>query len=99
MSNLFRNKAVGDQVRAIQVREWARVLLGLGESVPMLVTELRRAGDDCPDAETVIAVLGGPGGKRTSKVQKPLALVTRDDLRAALSVSILVVLELALRRP
>jgi hypothetical protein len=46
----------------------------------VMVSELRCAEDDCPDVETVIAVLGEPGKARKHKLLKSMSEVTRDDV-------------------
>jgi hypothetical protein len=81
--NLFGQKPSHDPAVALRVKGWAREMLGLGDDVAVTVMQLNCAEDDCPDVETVVAVLE-PGSQRKFKVLKPLAEVTRDDLAAAL---------------
>lgn len=47
----------------------------------MTVAELRCAEPGCPPVETVVAVLGAPGGSpRQWKIHKPMSEVTRGDV-------------------
>jgi hypothetical protein len=56
--------------------------MGLSDEVPVMVTELRCAEENCPDVVTVIAVLGEPGTamNRNHKLLKPMSEVTREDV-------------------
>ncbi len=65
-----------------RVKAWAADLFGLPDTATLIVTELRCAEAGCPDVETVIAVLGEPGRARRHKLLKPVAEVTRDDVRS-----------------
>ena len=53
---------------------------GLPDDMVVMVTELRCAEDDCPDVETVIAVLGEPGQSRKHKLLMPMIEVTKMDV-------------------
>ena len=83
--DLFGSRPRHDPAVVERLRQWTAEALGLPDGVSVLVTELRCAEEDCPDVETVVAVLDTPGQPRTFKVLKPLGEVTRDDLRAALT--------------
>jgi len=78
--NLFGQKPPHDPAATARVKGWVRELMGLADDVVVMVTELRCAEDDCPDVETVIAVLGEPGKARKHKLLKPIAEVTRYDV-------------------
>jgi hypothetical protein len=82
VTDLFAPAGRPDPAAAARVRGWAAELFGLGPDAAVLVTELRCGEDDCPDVETVIAVLGEPGKARTHKLPKPVAEVTRDEVAA-----------------
>jgi len=79
MIDLFGQKKANVEAIA-RVKEWVREVMGLPEDVVVMVTELHCAEDDCPDVESVIAVLGEPGKARKHKLLKPLADVTREDV-------------------
>ena len=78
--NLFGQKPTHDPAVTVRVKEWVREVMGLPDDVTVMVTELRCAEADCPDVETVIAVLGEPGVARKHKLLKPMAEVTRHDV-------------------
>jgi hypothetical protein len=80
--NLFGSHPRSDPGVIENLKRWTAEALRLSEETPVMVTELRCAEEDCPDVETVIAVLT-PGRPRKFKVFKPLNEVTRDDLVAA----------------
>lgn len=63
-----------------RIKGWTRELLGLENSVPLIVRELRCPEPDCLDVETVIGITTAPGHWRRLKVAKPAAAVTREDL-------------------
>jgi hypothetical protein len=68
--------------RTAEIKAWAAESLGLGDDVAVMVTELRCTEPGCPPLETVVAVLGASGPARQYKIHKPLADVTREDVRA-----------------
>jgi hypothetical protein len=82
--NLFGKKAGHDPLVVQQLSDWTRESLNLTDEATIRVMELRCAEDDCPEVETVIAILE-PGRQRKFKVLKPLAEVRREDLTQALS--------------
>ncbi|VTS05549.1 hypothetical protein [Tuwongella immobilis] len=83
--NLFsQNRSRKDPERVLQIKEWTRELLGLEESTVILVSELRCQEDDCPDVETVIAVMLAAGNQRVIKVFQPMDEVTREQIAARL---------------
>lgn len=47
-----------------------------------MVTELRCAEPGCPPIETVIAILGAPGGRRQFRIHQEVADVTLEDIAA-----------------
>lgn len=79
---LFGDKPRTDPAAVARVKGWAAELFGLAPDAAVMVTELRCAEDDCPDVETVIAVLGEPGRARSHKLLKPVAEVTRAEVAA-----------------
>ena len=68
--------------RTTEIKAWATETLGLADDVAVMVTELRCTEPGCPPLETVVAILGESGPTRQYKIHKPLADVTREDLRA-----------------
>lgn len=80
MINLFDPGPKSDPAVLARVKAWAREAFGLDDEATLLVTELRCAEDDCPDVETVIAVLGEPGKARRHKLLKPAAEVRREEV-------------------
>jgi hypothetical protein len=80
MINLFGQAPKPDIEVVRRVKGWAQEAFGLPDDAAVMVTELRCAEDDCPDVETVVAVLGEPGKARRHKLLKPVAEVTRDEV-------------------
>jgi len=80
MINLFSHGPKSDPEVTSRIKKWVREVMGLPEDVVVMVSELRCAEDDCPDVETVIAVMGEPGQARKHKLLKPASEVTRDDV-------------------
>jgi hypothetical protein len=80
MIDRFGKQPNADPDAVARIKGWVREVMGFTDDVVVVVTELRCAGDDCPDVETVIAVLGEPGKARKHKLPKPLAGVTREDV-------------------
>jgi hypothetical protein len=80
--NLFDSAPRPDLSATRRVKEWTRELLTLGDDVTITVNEVRCADEDCPDVETIIGALFGPGRQRRWKVMAPVAAVTREQLAA-----------------
>jgi len=78
--NLFGQNPTRDPAVTTRVKDWVREVMSLPDDVTVMVTELRCAEADCPDVETVIAVLGEPGMARKHKLLKPIAEVTFYDV-------------------
>jgi hypothetical protein len=78
--NLFDQRPPAAAEAAARVKGWVREVMGLPDDIVVSVMELRCQEDDCPDVETVVAVLGEPGKARKHKLLKPLADVTREDV-------------------
>jgi hypothetical protein len=68
--------------RTTEIKARAAEALGLTDDVAVMVTELRCTEPGCPPLETVVAVLSGTLPTRQYKIHKPLADVTREDVRA-----------------
>ena len=85
MIDLFAPKSATNAEAEARVKGWVRDVMGFPEDTTITVIELRCREDDCPDVETVIAILDKPGNPRTIKVFKSLAEVTRENILAALN--------------
>jgi hypothetical protein len=83
--NLFGPRPHQDVGAIERVKRWTVEGFGLAEGTTVMVTELRCTEEGCPDVETVIAVLDGPGKTRQFKVFKPLGEATRADVMALAS--------------
>ena len=70
----------GSKNRAGELRQWVRDAHGIGAGVTVMVTELRCHEVGCPEIETVIAVLYGPGDTRQARIPKGIAEVTLADI-------------------
>jgi len=79
--DMFGVRPRPDPGAAERVREWVREVLGLSPDTQVMVTELHCTEPDCPDVETVVAVLA-PGDARKLKLLKPIGEVTREDVLA-----------------
>jgi len=69
---------------ARRVRAWVALHAGAGEDDAVMVTELQCTEEGCPPVETVLALLRPREQPRKWKVHKPTALVTEEDVRAAI---------------
>lgn len=68
-----------------RVRAWCREALELPPEVTVLVTELACDDPDCPDVETVIALLEDGREPRTARIFLPAADVTEAHVYTALA--------------
>ena len=60
-----------------RVKAWAEAALALPEGQSVFVTELRCSEEGCPPIETIIAIVGGAGGKRQGKIGCPAGEVNQ----------------------
>jgi len=72
--NLLLNSSKPDPNVIARIKDWAREVFRLPDDF-IMVTELRRKEDSCPEVETVIDVLGEPGKARHHKLPKSAAEV------------------------
>lgn len=77
-----RKSKVGYPEAVKRLKDQVRSLLKLADDVSISVTELNCSDPDCPDIETVIAVLGD-GRPRLARIHKPLPEVALEDLAEA----------------
>lgn len=77
---IFGSRGSGGVGRSAEIKAWVRRAFGLGEEVTITVAELRCTEPGCPPVETVVGILGGPGGARRIKVHKPAAEVAYEDV-------------------
>ena len=71
-------------VTSRQVKDWFRELLALDDSATITVSELRCAEENCPDVETVVGVLLGPGRQRKCRFPWSVAGIPRERVSAKL---------------
>jgi hypothetical protein len=83
--DLFSQAAKPDPDAIRRIKQWTRELLLLDEEAAVTVSELRCADEDCPDLETVIGVLFGPGRQERWKLMAPAAAIGREHLAAVFS--------------
>ena len=65
------------------LKRWTHELLRLDDDAPLTINEVRCPEPGCPDLETVIGISCAPGRWRRLRVPRPVADVTREDLRIA----------------
>jgi hypothetical protein len=82
MLNLLGGGTKPDPVALARIKDWTREAFALPDDAVVMVTELRCAEDDCPDVETVVGVMTGPGQTRRFKLMKAATDVTRDEVFA-----------------
>jgi len=68
-----------------QIKRWFREQLSLQEDATITVSELRCGDENCPDVETVVGVLLGPGCQRKWRILAPVASVTSEEIAAKLA--------------
>lgn len=70
-----------DHLTAIErVGGWVRARFGLGEEAVVMVSEVSCQLPGCPPVETVVAFWTDEETRYRTKIFKPVALVTEDDL-------------------
>jgi hypothetical protein len=84
MLDLLRGRGP-DREHTARIRAAARRALGLDDAAHVMVSELRCSEPDCPDVETVIAVLE-EGAQRTWRVAGAAESVTDDMVTRALTL-------------
>ena len=85
MTMLFDRKE-RPRVEAVRrVKAWAEPIAATAEGDIIMVNELRCTEPGCPPVETVIAILRPGAAPRQIKIHKPVAEVTENDVRTAVS--------------
>lgn len=83
---LLPGMQAGDRARSLatrSVKDLVRKHLDLDPDAPVFVAEVACGEADCPDTETVIAVLEA-AGRREFRIAKAVSAVTGADIAAAL---------------
>lgn len=84
-SNLLPGMERAGDARAMQTRalkDLVRKHLGLDVGTPVFIAEITCGETDCPDAETVIAILDG-GVRQEFRVLKSMSAITGADIAKA----------------
>ena len=63
-----------------EIKEWVRRYFALKDDVTIMVSELQCGETDCPDVETVIALLGGDRDGKKIKINKSIADIGKEDI-------------------
>jgi len=82
---LFSNNAAvrPDPGSVARIKEWVREEFRLDGDAIITVSELRCSETGCPDVETVVGLLLGPGRQRKCRFLSPAGQVTRDQVAEA----------------
>lgn len=64
------------------IKRWAIEHWQLPEDTTLLVSELQCGEKDCPDIETVIAILSTANTDKTVKINKPIYSISESDIKA-----------------
>ena len=78
---LFTPKTPRDAVRLTAIKQQIAESLRLSEDAMVMVTELSCKDDDCPDIETVIAVLRRGEPKLHAKLTSAIADLSDEDVQ------------------
>ena len=78
--NLFGAPSSPDLARVGEVKRWVAETFSLDDGVLVMVTELQCTEPGCPPIETVIALMGGPEGRRQFKLHARIAEITREQV-------------------
>jgi len=82
---LTDHSAAGGSANRSRIRSWARDALGLSPEVTVMVTELACDDPDCPDLETVIAILADGREPQVARILLPSSDVTETHVYTALA--------------
>lgn len=65
-----------------RIKAWATEHWNLPEDATLLVSELQCGESDCPDVETVIAILSVANTDKTVKLNKPIYSIQETDVKS-----------------
>lgn len=75
---LSLNPKTDSQEKTRLIKSWVKIHWQLPDSTSILVSELQCGEQDCPDVETVIAILSGE--EKKIKINKPLSSISEEDI-------------------
>jgi hypothetical protein len=78
--SLFGARSAPDPARVAELKRWVADAFSLDDGVLIMVTELQCTEPGCPPIETVIALMGGPDGRRQFKLHARIAEITPDQV-------------------
>ena len=82
LNNKPRSKPSEANTSSAMVKNWAKHHWHLPEDTTLLVSELQCGETNCPDIETVIAVLAVEGTDKTVKLHKPIYAINEADIKS-----------------
>lgn len=83
MNLISRHSSPSRRANHANLKRWTHELLRLDDDATLTINEVRCPEPGCPDLETVIGISCAPGRWRRLRVPRPVADVTREDLRIA----------------
>ena len=83
MNLISRHPSPSRRANHANLKRWTHELLRLDDVAALTINEVRCPEPGCPDLETVIGISCAPGRWRRLRVPRPVADVTREDLRIA----------------
>ena len=83
MNLISRHPSLSRRANHANLKRWTHELLRLDDDATLTINEVRCPEPGCPDLETVIGISCAPGRWRRLRVPRPVADVTREDLRIA----------------
>ena len=83
MNLISRHPSPSRRANHANLKRWTHELLRLDDDATLTINEVRCPEPGCPDLETVIGISCAPGRWRRLRVPRPVADVTREDLRIA----------------
>jgi len=79
------SKPEADHAR--RVKEWVRSVAPPSAEAHIMVTQVACPDADCPDVETIIAIMEPGAPARRYKIFKSIAQVTQEDVLATITLS------------
>ena len=80
LDDLLNSPSPSSQGKTRQIKKWVRQHLALSDDITVMVSELHCGETDCPDIETMIAILSGDKTGQKIKIDKSISELSESDI-------------------
>ena len=78
--DLLNSPSASSKGKTRKIKQWVREHFALADDITVMVSELQCGETDCPDVETIIAILDGDKIGQKIKINQSIAELSKEDI-------------------